>query len=630
MKARQPENEIGRLSALRALHILDSPRESAFDDIVRIAKLIFNVNVVTLCFIDETRQWFKASIGIDISESPRDVAFCAHTIGGYEPVVVADTRLDPRFADNPFVTGEFGARAYAGIPLVTYDGFALGSLCVVDTVPREFSPESIEALASLARQASAQLELKRHIAEQKRLIADRDAKNEILKTRDQLFRTSLDAITEGFVIVDRGGLPIVSNKPALSLLGLSPLELHELPLFAGCGTLMSKDGVEICTHDNPVERSRRDGLARQGSLLGIRRGNGTRWLMVNAFPLPSDSGSGPYGVVATLTDMTEIKAAEEEHALLAAIVTCADDAVTAVDLAGTLISWNAGAERMYGRTEADVLGQHASILAPPGEKRFIVEALSRVALGETLAHVEVRRQRPDSVWITVSLTMSPITSSAGEITGAAILGRDITAQKAAEEQLHDYHVALEFQNIQLELANAELGDANDKLRTLAMIDGLTSLKNHRSFRECLDNEMRVSRQYHTPISVIMLDVDLFKAYNDKFGHPEGDKVLKRVAELISQSVRSRDTAARYGGEEFAVVLPEASLDAATVVAERIRATIQNAEWPNRPITVSVGVASATPFVSDAGNLVAAADRALYRAKAFGRNFVAVDGTVAAD
>lgn len=167
----------------------------------------------------------------------------------------------------------------------------------------------------------------------------------------------------------------------------------------------------------------------------------------------------------------------------------------------------------------------------------------------------------------------------------------------------------------------QLQEANARLETLATEDGLTGLKNHRAFQERFETEFARAPRYHTPLSLILADVDKFKEYNDEFGHQTGDAVLRQVADLLKSSVRETDLVARYGGEEFVVILPHTDLEGARAVAERCREAIGSTRWPKRPVTASFGVATTHPSFQSREQMVAAADKALYASKAAGRNRV---------
>jgi diguanylate cyclase (GGDEF)-like protein len=162
--AAKPENELERLRALDSYGILDTEREGAYDDIVRLASQICGTPVAVMGLVDAERVWLKAQTGGDAPPNcPREISFCSHTILQHEPLVVPDLAADPRFADGPLVT-EVGLRFYAGAPLITDDGFAIGTLCALDDVPHELTLQQRDALSALARQVVAQLELRRLLA----------------------------------------------------------------------------------------------------------------------------------------------------------------------------------------------------------------------------------------------------------------------------------------------------------------------------------------------------------------------------------------------------------------------------------------------------------------------------------
>ncbi|WP_052401245.1 sensor histidine kinase [Muricoccus aerilatus] len=155
------ERERERLAALLRYDILDTPREADFDDIVAIASEVCGAPIALVSLVDADRQWFKARHGVGLSATPLDGAFCPHSFPDKELLVVPDATRDPRFRDSPLVTGPLGIRFYAGAPLVTPDGFALGTVCVIDTKPRELTEAQARTLRALARQVITLLELRR-------------------------------------------------------------------------------------------------------------------------------------------------------------------------------------------------------------------------------------------------------------------------------------------------------------------------------------------------------------------------------------------------------------------------------------------------------------------------------------
>jgi diguanylate cyclase (GGDEF)-like protein/PAS domain S-box-containing protein len=203
----------------------------------------------------------------------------------------------------------------------------------------------------------------------------------------------------------------------------------------------------------------------------------------------------------------------------------------------------------------------------------------------------------------------------------AVTIRDISERRWLQQRLEEQITQISEVNTQLEAQQRELAAANARLEILAQTDGLTGLKNHRTFQERLAEEIQRATRYKLPLSLLLIDVDCFKAYNDAFGHPAGDQVLKQVAQILQSNIRVSDLAARYGGEEFVILLPHTEAEGAHQMAENLRGCLEQALWPQRAITASFGVATLTVETLQATTLVAQADAALYHSKRQGRNCV---------
>ena len=176
-----PYNEKERLEELLSYDVLDTLPEESFDAITAIAAQICQTSISLVSLVDDKRQWFKSNLGLDAGETPKDIAFCAHAINRPESLmVVNDALLDERFADNPLVTGNPNIRFYAGAPLISSSGLPLGTLCVIDTKPKELNDDQLKALKALSNQVMAQLELRKSLKEIKQKHTELEQRTEDL------------------------------------------------------------------------------------------------------------------------------------------------------------------------------------------------------------------------------------------------------------------------------------------------------------------------------------------------------------------------------------------------------------------------------------------------------------------
>ncbi|SER89363.1 PAS domain S-box-containing protein/diguanylate cyclase (GGDEF) domain-containing protein [Vreelandella subterranea] len=258
-------DEEARLAALYELALLDTPEEPAFDRVTRLVTQLLNVPTSTVTLIDAKRQWIKSRVGTELSETTRDVAFCAHTIAETTPLVVEDAREDPRFADNPLVAQPGGVRFYAGIPLRTSKGLALGSLCAVDTRPRQLSDAELNALKDLGAIVTDEIHLReRFLFERQRREASQsslealhlDLENQI-ERRTRELNLVIESAYDAYISIDDNDIVLDWNRAATTMFGWTRREALARPIQQ----LIFPDGVPEGDQQTPVTyyAARRDG-----------------------------------------------------------------------------------------------------------------------------------------------------------------------------------------------------------------------------------------------------------------------------------------------------------------------------------------------------------------------------------
>lgn len=219
-------DEPQRLEAIKRYKILDTPPEKEFDELVKLASLICNAPISLISLLEKERQWFKAKVGVNITETPAELSFCSHAIQSDDVLIVNDAREDERFASNPQVMSDPNIRFYAGMPLITPDGFRLGTLCVIDTVPRTLSEDQIFSLQVLGRQVIQQLELKLHVRDLTKSIGKIHRQNKELNRLNQVSNKLISIISHDL------RSPLTSLKGFLELLNDKQINPEECISFS--------------------------------------------------------------------------------------------------------------------------------------------------------------------------------------------------------------------------------------------------------------------------------------------------------------------------------------------------------------------------------------------------------------
>ena len=354
-----------------------------------------------------------------------------------------------------------------------------------------------------------------------------------------------------------------------------------------------------------------------------------RQILGHLFPLRGVDGRILGGIAACL-DVTDRKRAEEElrtsEKLFKDLIDSLHEGVLLYDERGRILIANRQAGLLLGAPQASMIGQSIENL-----RDDFLDADSKPITASQLPYRQCLKSGKPIENACVGFRGHPGRSSefhwfnvsaiplfrAEEKSPYGVLSSfsEITDRLEHEEQLNSHVKALAAAHHELKERQALLEQANAQLEALAVTDGLTGLFNHRAFQERLEELARDSDE----LSLVLIDVDNFKHYNDAFGHPEGDGVLRRVAIMLRESVRDKEVTARYGGEEFAIILPGLDAEAARLFGEELCQAIARSPWPNRSVTISAGVATLTPSCSTPACLIRAADEALYASKHTGRN-----------
>lgn len=430
-------DEASRLAALAGYRLLDSDAEEDFDAITRLAAAVCDTPIALVSLVDERRQWFKSAVGLEARETPREQAFCAHAIRHDVLMEVPDACEDPRFVDNPLVTGAPHIRFYAGMPLEMADGHRLGTLCVIDTRPRRLDERQRRSLEEMARMVE-------------RLI-DQHRRRQATQARLAMLDSLLEALPEGIVACDAEGQLNLFNSKARAWHGGDLLRVPPTQ-WSRYFDLYESDGRELLpTQSIPLWRAWSGESVRDQEICVKATGQAPRFVSCNGQAF-FDEQDQRAGAVVAMRDITENKRAEEEitrmkSSLQAVIDASTEVAIIATDQEGRITLFNSGAEQLLGYAADELVGRHTPAvfhLAEEVEQRGL--ELSS-AFGEPIAGFEAfvakarRGQGESRIWTyvrrdgshcRVRLAVSAVRDGADHITGFLGMAIDLSQLQAME------------------------------------------------------------------------------------------------------------------------------------------------------------------------------------------------------
>jgi diguanylate cyclase (GGDEF)-like protein/PAS domain S-box-containing protein len=631
-----PPDELERQELLKSLDILDTAPEPVFDQITRLTTRLLGVPIAVFSLVDQDRQWFKSRIGLDVQETSREVAFCAHAILQSTPLVVPDATIDPRFEDNALVNGDPNIRFYAGVPIRSAGGHALGTLCAIDSRPRQLSAEDLQTLRDLADILTKEIQYRETLAVARHSV---ELSGNAIAHGEARFRSVFDLASIGMAMVAPDGGWLSVNDALCRIVGYAPEELYRT-------TIRDITYPPDLDSDIASLRQLEAGTVDQYQLEKryVRKDGSLVWINLNVTKKTGPHGE-PLYYVAAIKDIQAQKEAEaklralhadlearvatrtkelndavamlrsamtlqqqaeqllkDREAELRSVIENANDAYIGLDRNGIVREWNRQAETTFGWSAGEAIGRALDALIIPAEMGDMHRRGRARYLATGAATVLGKRLELPAVCKDGSRLMVEVRITALEVRGSTIFSaflHDITERKALEAQ-REYD---------------------------SRHDALTGLLNRRALTESLPIAQARSRRTRKILGVLFIDLDGFKAVNDTYGHEAGDKLLCEIARRLQDTVRKTDSVFRLAGDEFTVLLEDMTdtyPDAHAVAKKIIEQLSIPIELCGQSATVgaSVGIAIFTPESSkSAAELVKEADRWMYEAKKAGRGRV---------
>lgn len=627
-------NASARAALLASLDLLDSPSEEVFDRITRLLARVLNVPIALVTLLDTDRQWFKSRVGLDVSETPLAVSFCAHAAEADAALVVNNALEDTRFAQNPLVLGAPNIRFYAGVPIHSREGVPLGTLCAIGRRPRTLQPDELQVLHDLGQMVERELAYRETSRTARQAMHHSD---ELVQESQLRMKVTFEQAAVGIALVEPNGRWQRVNRRLCDIVGYTESALMRLTFQD------ITHPADLQSDLHMVQRLLHNEIPHYTlEKRYIRQDGQTVWINLTVALIRKPNGEPNYFIaiiediqgrkdtedaLATLRQQLEQRVHERtlelqqahdrlavalhqgelaarslatREAELVAIIRNAPDAYISMDESGRVTEWNRQAEEMLGWERSETLGQALDQLIIPealreahhhGLKRYL-----KTGVGKVLnQRVELSALRRDGTEVPVEVRITALVADSGRMFCAFIT--DITERKRLQSFL---------------LAQA-------------LRDPLTGLPNRRALKDRLPEAIARAKRSGQAVAVLFMDLDGFKAINDRLGHQRGDTLLQQFAERVSTCIRRSDTLARLAGDEF-VVLLEGMADPDTDPISVARKILDKASQPfdldegvQGHIGASIGIAvyrRGDP--EDADLLLQAADERMYRAKAEGK------------
>lgn len=360
-----PADEAVRLAALRALRILDTPPDPKLDRLTRLVAKVLEAPTVLVTLVDENRQWFKSKVGLEGQETPRRLSFCAHAVAANDRLEIPDALQDPRFADNPYVTGPPHIRFYVGELLRDPEGHPLGTLCILGPEPRVLDDEARSLLRDFAEVAAQQLWMESTLRLKEHLLR-----------QESLYRLIVENLEEGVVLQDRSGI-LRANARAAEILGLTEGQLLGRDSLDPRWRAVHEDGSPWPGESHPSQVALRTGESVRNAVMGIHRPDGSLvWLLVSANLVAEGE------VLVSFTDITErrdsAEAQRQSEERYRGLVEALPDLMYRVNREGIYLDVVQGVSLRSLAPPEEMLGHHMSEFLPPAAAEQVLAAHAAV------------------------------------------------------------------------------------------------------------------------------------------------------------------------------------------------------------------------------------------------------------